>query len=372
MRPTWAEINLQALDENIKSVKSMLPAGVRLNAVVKGDAYGHGAQQIAHTALTAGADSLSVATLEEAVELRMSGIWGPILVLGFIPTDAAWQVARSDITTTVFTPELAHALQEAAANAQKKIKVHLKLDTGMSRIGVEGTDEDVLFAKQLSEFRNLELEGMFSHFSMAEIANPEPALEQLARFQSFAERVAGVGVKIPILHMANTAAIFRFPQSYYNMVRLGVGMYGSSPTSLILPQVPLRPVMTLKTRVILLKNIKIGTRVGYDGTWIAPMDSVLGTLPLGYADGMGRCYSNKAQVCIRGCLAPVVGRVCMDQCMIDLTHVPGAEVGDEVVIFGESNPDRNALKLAEEVGEIPHQIMASVSKRVPRFYNDRS
>jgi alanine racemase len=372
MRPTWAEINLQALDENVKSVKSMLPVGVRLNAVIKADAYGHGAQQIAHTALTAGADSLSVATLEEAVELRMSGIWGPILVLGFIPPDAAWQVARSEITATVFTPELAKALQEAGAASQKIIKVHLKLDTGMSRIGVEGTDDDVDFTKQISEYANLELEGLFSHFAMAEIADPKPALEQLAKFQSFADRVERAGVKIPVLHMANTAAIFRFPQSYYNMVRLGVGMYGSSPTSLIIPQVPLRPVMTLKTRIIMLKKIKAGTRVGYDGTWIAPVDSVLGTLPLGYADGMSRSYSNRAQVCVRGCLAPVVGRVCMDQCMIDLTQVPGAEVGDEVILFGESTPDRNALRLAEEIGEIPHQIMASVSKRVPRFYNDRS
>jgi len=237
---------------------------------------------------------------------------------------------------------------------------------------VEGTDDDVAFTKQISEYANLELEGLFSHFAMAEIADPGPALEQLAKFQSFAERVERAGVKIPVLHMANTAAIFRFPQSYYNMVRLGVGMYGSSPTSLILPQVPLRPVMTLKTRIIMLKKIKAGTRVGYDGTWIAPVDSVLGTLPLGYADGMSRSYSNRAQVCVRACLAPVVGRVCMDQCMIDLTHVPAAEVGDEVILFGESTPDRNALKLAEEIGEIPHQVMASVSKRVPRFYNDRS
>lgn len=372
MRPTWAEVNLQAVDENVRNMKAYLPKGVRLNAVIKADAYGHGAQQIAHTALTAGVDSLSVATLEEAIDLRMGGIWGPILVLGYTAPDAAWQVARSDITATVFTQEVATALQEAAQAAGKRLKVHLKLDTGMSRIGVEGTDEDVVFARQLSEYPNLELEGLFSHFSMAEVADSEPALEQLRRFQSFSERVKEAGVSIPILHMANTAAIFRFPQSYYNMVRLGVGLYGSSPTSLIPAPIPLRPVMTLKTKIVMLKKIKQGTRVGYDGTWTASQDSVLGTLPIGYADGMSRSYSNRAHVCVRGTLVPIVGRVCMDQAMIDLTSVPQAQVGDEVIIFGDSQPIRTTLMLADEIGEIPHQITACVSKRVPRFYNDRS
>ncbi|NLN83340.1 MAG: alanine racemase [Firmicutes bacterium] len=370
MRPTWAEVNLTALAENVAKVKDYIGPDVLLNCVVKGDAYGHGARQIAAAALNGGADSLSVATIEEAAELRSSGICGPILVLGFVPPKDAWQVARENLTATVFLPEQAQALQAAAARAGKTIKIHLKLDTGMSRIGIAGSDQDVLFAKSLKTYENLEFEGLFSHFSLAETENPSLALQQLHKFEIFSDQLKILGACPPVLHMANTAAIFRFKESHFNMVRLGVGMYGSMPASIIEDPLDLRPVMTLKTSIVYIKEVEKGRAISYDGTWIAPKDSLIGTLPIGYADGLSRSFGNKAQVWVRGTLVPVVGRVCMDQTMIDLSQVPQAQSGDEVIIFGESQPKRSTLMLAEEVGEIPHQITAVISKRVPRFYNN--
>ncbi len=370
MRPTWAEIDLVALAHNVIRVRSLLPKHCQLMAVIKADAYGHGALQVAYGALAAGADLFGVATVEEAILLRHGGIKAPILVLGYVAPEAAWQVARDDITACVFSLELANKLQDAASAAGKIIPVHLKVDTGMRRIGVEDNADGVAFAVQLSKYPNLQLQGLFSHFAAAEEEDAAPALRQLQRFQDFAAALTAAGVIIPVLHIANTAAIFRFPQSHYDLVRLGVGMYGAYPSNFIPHPFPLEPVMTLKSHVILLKKIAVGTSVSYNGIWQAKQETLIGTLPIGYADGLARSFSNCGQVAIRGQLAPIIGRVCMDQCMIDVSQVTGVRVGDEAVIFGQADPDRNALPVAEEVGAIPHELMACVSKRVPRFYRE--
>lgn len=370
MRPTWAEIDLVALAHNVIRVKSLLPSHCKLMAVIKADAYGHGALQVAYGAIAAGADTFGVATVEEAILLRHGGIRAPILVLGYVAPEAAWQVARDEITACVFSLELANRLQEAAAASGKIIPIHLKVDTGMSRIGVEDNAGGVAFALKLMKYPNLQLQGLFSHFATAEEEDAAPALRQLQRFEAFAAALLAAGVEIPILHIANTAAIFRFPQSHYDMVRLGVGMYGAYPSDFVPHPFPLEPVMTLKSHIIMLKKISAGTRVSYNGIWQAKEDSLIGTLPIGYADGLARSFSNCGYVSVRGVLAPIIGRVCMDQCVIDVTQAAGVHMGDEAIVFGQSDPDRNAFLVAEEVGAIPHELMACVSKRVPRFYRE--
>lgn len=370
MRPTWAEIDLVALAHNVIRVKSLLPSHCKLMAVIKADAYGHGALQVAYGAMAAGADTFGVATVEEAILLRHGGIRAPILVLGYVAPEAAWQVARDEITACVFSLELANRLQEAAAASGKIIPIHLKVDTGMSRIGVEDNASGVAFALKLTKYPNLQLQGLFSHFATAEEEDAAPALRQLQRFEAFAAALLAAGVEIPILHIANTAAIFRFPQSHYDMVRLGVGMYGAYPSDFVPHPFLLEPVMTLKSHIIMLKKISAGTRVSYNGIWQAKEDSLIGTLPVGYADGLARSFSNCGFVSVRGVLAPIIGRVCMDQCVIDVTQAAGVHAGDEAIVFGQSDPDRNAFLVAEEVGAIPHELMACVSKRVPRFYRE--
>lgn len=369
LRPTWAEVNLKVIKDNLAAIKTLLGPEVQIMAVVKGNAYGHGAIKVAQVVAGAGADRLAVATLDEAVELRQAGVRLPILVLGTGVSGAEVDAAiHYDIAQALCTVELAVALSKSAQRLHKPVKVHLKIDTGMSRIGV-GPSDAVSFIKHVATFTGLEFEGIFSHFAAADEGNREYTTLQLNRFQKTLDSLSKQGYSFPLRHLANSAGILDYPESYYDMVRPGCILYGYWPGPDSKRRITLQPAFTLKTRIVYLKSVSAGTAVSYGLTYIAPSKRVLATLPIGYADGYRRALSNKGHVLVRGRRCPVVGRVCMDQCIVDVTDVPNVSLGDEVVLIGrQGNNEITVAELAELAGTIDLEILCGITARVRRVY----
>lgn len=364
-RPVWAEIDLSAIAHNVKVFMAKLPPQTRFCAVVKADAYGHGAVAVAKQALQAGASYLAVAILSEAIELRKAEITAPILVLGYTALQDAPIIVDYDITQTVFTQEAAAALSHAAELAGKKVKVHIKVDTGMGRIGA-GHEAAEHFAEAVAALPGIELEGIFSHLATADSQDLSFARQQIARFQNMLERLVAKSINIPIRHLANTAATLALPEAYFDMVRVGIGLYGLYPSDEVIRDVELYPAMQLKARVVHVKEVAAGTPISYGCTYIAPEVKQIATLPIGYADGWSRLLSGKASVVLHGQRAPIVGRICMDQCMIDVTGLPAVVSGDEVVLFGGSILP--VEEIATLLGTINYEVVCMVGKRVPRYY----
>lgn len=368
---TWTEIDLSNLEHNYRALRAMLPQGCRFLGVVKADAYGHGAVQVARRLETLGAEYLAVACLDEALELRQAGITTPILILGYTPTERAEALLDNGITQTVYDVEMARALSDAAAAAGKTLKIHVKADTGMSRLGWLCGGEDQSAAveaiAQVCALPGLEAEGIYTHFANAD-GDEDYTMLQFTRFLDLLEALKERGITFAIRHCAASAAALKFPCTHLDMVRPGIALYGHYPDPSCegLDGPGLRPVMTLKTRVASVKAVPAGTPVSYGCTHMLDRETKLAALTIGYADGLPRLCSDKLEVLIGGQRAPVVGRICMDMCMADVTGLDVAP-GDEVEVFGEHLPIEDVAALA---GTIQYELLCAVSPRVHRAYLD--
>lgn len=360
------EIDLAAIRHNVGVMKERIVGGAEFLAVVKANAYGHGAVPVARAALQAGADMLAVAIPEEGIELRNAGIDAPILVLGGIEEAAARDVVQNELTQVVFDEARIRALAEAGQALGKTAKVHVKLDTGMNRIGVRTEDEVKTLVRLIDSLPGIELTGCFTHMATADEDDKTGTLAQLTRFETLCNAIASVHPERIIRHAANTACIFRYPQAHADMVRGGIALYGYPPVA---EAAGLKPAMRWVTRGVFVKTIQAGDRVSYGGLFEAERPTVVMTVPVGYADGYRRGISGKGCVLVRGKRAPILGRVCMDQMMVDVTDIPDAQVGDEVVLLGRQGKDCiDADEMASWLDTISYEVLCSPSARVPRVY----
>lgn len=373
-RPTWAEIDLDAIQHNVREVKRLLPEGTELMAVVKANGYGHGAGPVAKAALAAGATRLAVSSVDEGIELRQEGIDAPILVLGYTDPTSAGDVVAWKLTQTVYEPQLLAALQAAAASVHAVVKVHLKIDTGMGRIGVSNGDDALALAKQVQDSDALLLEGIFTHFATADEADTSYADKQAAKWQEICAILDREDINVPLQHISNSAAILHHPRCsdtpMGNMVRLGISMYGYYPSDEVQKAAPLRPALRFVSRIVHLKAVPAGTSISYGATHTTCADGTrIATVPVGYADGYSRLLSGKGHALVRGVRVPVIGRVCMDQLMLDVSGVPSAEMGDEVVLYGSQGEAEITLEeVAARIGTITYEVVCDLGRRVPRVY----
>ncbi|MHB0911911.1 MAG: alanine racemase [Armatimonadota bacterium] len=358
LRPTVAEIDLDAIKWNLGRVRALVGPKRLICPAVKADGYGHGAVAVSRAALAAGADMLAVATLDEVVELREAGITAPILNFQCILPEHSAEVVKHDIITTICSRRVADELSRCAVAAGRTVRVHVKVDTGMGRVGVQAA-ELAQFAREVASLPGLALEGVYTHFPSAD-DDPEFTALQIAEF---GELVGAV--RVPIIHAANSAAIINHPEAYFDMVRPGIMLYGLYDHD---TDVELRQAMALKSRIAYLKELPPGRTVSYGRTFTAKRPTKVATLPIGYADGYNRLLGNKASALVRGARVPVIGRVCMDQTMLDVTDVP-AEVGDEVVLYGRQGDEFISIReIAGLLGTITYEVACAVGKRVPRRY----
>lgn len=370
-RRVYAAIHLDALEENIKNMKKKLRSDTKMCLVIKTDGYGHGARRIAELAEPySWIWGFAVATAEEAFLLRSQGIQKPILVLGYTFEEDYPRMVEEEIRPVVFKMDMAEAFSRAAEKAGKPVHVHIGVETGMNRIGFADTQESVKAVKAIGELPGIELEGIFTHFARADEADKTYARAQLLRFVTFIARLEREGVTFPIRHCANSASIMEFPDAQIDMVRAGITTYGILPSDEMKAEsLPLSPVMELKSCIVYIKDLKPGESVSYGGTYTATEKRKVATIPVGYGDGYPRSLSNKGWVLIHGKKAPILGRVCMDQFMVDVTDIPEAKELDEVVLLGTSQGERiTAEELGALSGRFPYELVCCVGKRVPRVY----
>ncbi len=366
-RPTVAEIDLNALAFNYRQIRKRVPKETRILAVVKADAYGHGSLPVSLRLEAMGVDYLGVAIPEEGILLREGGVKSPILILGGIFKEGLEEVVRYDLTSVAFDLGSLEALSKVARREGKKAKIHIKVDTGMGRLGVP-FEQFGTFLKKVKKLSNIEAEGLLSHFSMGD-GDRQYTLAQWKRFQQALSLSRREGFRWQYIHMANSANLILFPESSASMVRPGILLYGAYPSNSIEPLIRVKPVLTLKTRIHFLKPVPAGERISYGGTYVTRRKSLIATLPVGYADGYSTLLSNRGEVLVRGRRAPVVGRVCMDLTMIDVTEIPGVRAGDEVVLIGGQGRERiTADEIAKKIGSISYEVLCMIGKRVPKIY----
>ena len=379
---TWAEIDLNAYAHNIQELKRITRPPARLMAVVKANAYGHGAVEISRRALQSGAGYLGVARINEAVALRKAGLSAPILILGYSPPALAETLIEYELTQTVYHFRTAQALSDRARRTGRKIKIHIKVDSGMGRLGFvlpspdmditnEQSDDNCL--KQIlsiARLASLQVEGIFTHFATADSADKSYANRQLERFAAFMDQLAAAGLRVPIVHAANSAALIDMPEAHFDMVRPGIATYGLYPSAEVNKStVDLRPVMALKSRIIHLKKVPAGFYVSYGITHRTSKPTTIATVPVGYADGYNRLLSSRGYMLVHGQRVPIVGRVCMDLTMLDVGRLSGVAIEDEVVVIGQqADAVITADELAAELNTINYEIVATITARVPRVY----
>lgn len=367
----WKEIKLDAVKNNVKNIRGLLKDGTRLLAVIKADAYGHGAVEVAKSLLfDGGADYFGVATYGEAEQLRRAGINTPVLILGAVFGDEYAELVKDNITLTVFDFDTAKKLSDTAKKLGKTAKIHIKIDTGMARIGFLPSEDAVEEIIKISKLDGIEIEGMFSHFAKADEADKMPTRVQFEKFMFIKNELLKKGIKIPICHICNSAGIIDFPEYHLDMVRSGIITYGYYPSDFVNKDaLKLESAMSFKSRVVHIKTVEAGTNVSYGGTFTAKEKMKIATVSAGYADGYNRLLSNKADVIINGERCRVLGRVCMDQLMVDATHLKNINLGDEVILFGKSgNNTVTVEETAEIIGTINYEVLCSLSKRVPGVY----
>lgn len=369
LRPVWAEIDLDKLAHNMREIRR-LSKSKDIIAVVKADAYGHGAVDVAPVLLENGANMLAVAIQSEAVELRRSGIECPIMILGFTPPDLIDNLLKHNIEQTVFSYKFASELSKMAVKENKIAKIHIALDTGMGRIGYIPNDESAKEVYNISKLPNINIVGMFCHFSSADEKDKTYTYEQVRKYDDFYEKLKAKKVYIKMRHIANSAAIIDMPETHYEAVRPGIIIYGYYPSDEVNKEkIDLQPVMTLKTNVVHIKTLPPGEYVSYGRKYQTHRESVIATLPIGYADGYTRLLFEKGKVILKGEFAPVIGKICMDQCMIDVTEIDGVKVGDEVILIGEDGDKKfTADTIANLIGTISYEVVCMIGKRVPRVY----
>lgn len=366
-RPTHAEIDLNKLKKNVLKIKEAVSPAVKLMAIVKANAYGHGSVEIARAAESAGVHYFGVASLGEALELRSSSIKTPILILSETDRSHIERVLDADITQTVYTMELARLLSDMAVQKGKKAKIHIKIDTGMSRVGVlPGAARDLI--EKVASMPGIELEGVFTHFAMADDMESSFTLEQFKKFNDVVSKVKSQGIHIPILHAANSAAMINFPETRLDMVRIGVCLYGLKPFEKNGRFPALEPVLSFKTKVLYVKDVPENTPVSYGASYHTSKRTRIATLPVGYADGLSRGLSNKGSVLIRGKRYPIVGNITMDMIMTE-TGSDKIEIGDEAVLIGrDGHEEITAAEMARLDGTISYEVVCGIGKRVPRNY----
>ena len=367
-RPTRAEINLGAIDNNFESIKKLISPETLFMAVVKADGYGHGAVRVSEEALECGADRLGVALPEEGIVLRKAGIKAPIQILGEIHPLASLMVIENDLIPTLCSAVVADVLGREAGRLGQRIKVHLKVDTGMNRLGLPVNDVPD-FLRYLKQYPSLEVEGIFTHFACADDPDSDYTQKQLSSLRKLLSKLESGGFRFSLKHAANSAATIFFPETHLDMVRIGIALYGLHPSEATKNKIDLEPVLSLISVVSQLKSVFAGEGASYGLTYKAAKDTKLALLPLGYGDGYTRLLSNKAEVVIANQRFPVVGNVCMDQSLVEVGEANNIEVGDEVVLIGKQGGEEiSADELAGILGTINYEITCMINKRVPRRY----
>jgi alanine racemase len=368
-RPTWVEIDLNAIASNTRHIKSLVGPNVQVMVALKADAYGHGALKVARTVLHNGASMLGVATVSEAVPLREANITAPILVFGYVPLWQMREAIRLDVSVTLYSTETAYALSRAALDLSKTVKVHVKIDTGMGRLGIhhEQINEIIDLIRLIKLLPGLEFEGLYTHFAQADAEDKAHAYLQLDRFQYILHALRELGLRPPIVHAANSAATLTLPAAHFDMVRPGIAIYGLHPSSAVRLPDSFRPALSFKTQVSQVKWLPAGEGISYGSTYITTRPTLITILPVGYADGFRRAPTTWGSVLIHGQEAPILGRVCMDQCMVDVTHIPQTRMGDEVVLIGrQGEATLTAEDVAERLGTINYEVVSEILARVPR------
>lgn len=366
-RPTYAEIDLSAIRDNVRAIRARVGSTVRIMTVVKANGQGHGTVEVGRACLQAGADALCVAIPEEGIELREAGIDAPVLVLGCCTPDAAEEIVRREMASTVCDLGFARVLSDSAVRQGRTASVHAKIDTGMGRIGV-GPDEALDFVHSLKSLPGLSVDGLYTHFPNADEADRSFTLSQISTFKRLIEVLKGNGVSIPTYHASNSSGVLGYPEADFDAVRPGIMVFGSYPSAEIVRSIAIREAMTLKTQIVFLKEVDAGTAVSYGRTHALKRRSKIATLPIGYGDGYQRALSNKGDAAVRGVRVPVIGRICMDQMIVDVTDVAGVELGDEVVLLGGGYDYLSAESVATKAGTIPDETYCALTNRVPRVY----
>lgn len=366
----WAEIDLDAIAHNTREIKKLTGSKVEMMGVVKADAYGHGVLEVVRTLLDNGVTQLAVSMLDEAIQIRKMGIDVPILVLNYTDPARADEIIHNRVTQTVFSTDLAQALSAAAVRLGKDVRIHVKVDTGMTRVGFIPGYNAVRNIMEISRLPGIILEGIFTHFASADESDKSYTLMQFERFMNLCTELTRAGIHIPVKHVCNSAGILQYPEMHLDIVRPGIILYGLYPSREVAGKIDLRPAMTLKANVIFVKDVDKDTYVSYGRTFRTDRKSRIATIPIGYADGYTRLMSNKGKMLVNGEFAPVVGRICMDQCMLDVTDLEHeVHVGDEVVIFGRQNGACISVdEIAEQVGTINYELVCIIGKRIPRVY----
>lgn len=375
LKRTWAEVSLDNLEHNYRAIKNHISEGCRFLGVMKADAYGHGAVPLSHALCELGAEYLAVSNLEEAIQLRRGGVRAPMLILGYTPASFADTMVFMDITQEVHSLEYAKELDTALAGTNYILNVHLKLDTGMTRIGFFAYDHERTLPELLEVcgLPHLHVEGVFTHFCVADSKAPEDEAftrTQYARFTAMLDALAAHGIRPELRHCASSGATILYPELALDMVRPGIATYGHAPSEDAEGILDLRPLMTVRTTVAQLREIPAGTSISYGRTYTAERDMRVAVLPIGYADGLLRGLSGKVSFRIRGKMARSVGRICMDMCMVDVSEIPEIRVGDEAALFGYDT-DGTLLpceRIAQQAGTISYEILCGISKRIPRIY----
>ena len=378
----WAEIDLKAIAHNVRELRRITAPEARLMAVVKANAYGHGIIEVARQALQHGAEALGVARASEGIQIRKAGLDAPVLVFSYTPPDMAKKLVEFDLTQTVYSCRYAEALSVVAGTTGKKIKVHIKVDTGMGRLGLlpdrfrlSAPDQDmpgsaVSEVKAIAGLQHLELKGIFTHFATADSLDRSYATYQFEIFMELLDQLNLAGVEIPVKHAANSAAIINMPETHLDMVRAGISMYGLfTSDEMDKSRVELQPAMELKARIISLKRVPAGFKVSYGATYETKKSTTIATVPVGYADGFNRLLSSRGHMLVCGQRAPIVGRVCMDMTMLDVGDIPEVSHGDKVIIFGRQGSESITVdEIASTLKTINYEIVSTITDRVPRIY----
>jgi len=367
--PVWAEIDLDAIAHNTREMRRVTSPGAMVMAVVKANGYGHGAVEVSRAALANGVSWLGVARVVEGMALREAGIEAPVLVLGYTTPAQAADAVRHDLSQAVYSTEMAQMMAAAAGKEGRRAKVHVKIDTGMGRLGWQAVHTSVDEVLALARETSLEIEGVFSHFAAADSKDKTYTRQQFELFLELTGELRRNGLQ-PIRHIANSPATIDLPETHLDMVRAGITLYGLYPSEEVdKARVGLIPAMSLKSQVAQVKEVTAGCKISYGCTYTTERETVIATLPVGYADGYPRMLSSKGEILVRGRRAPVVGRVCMDQIMADVGHIPGVATGDEVVLFGRQGGEEiSAGEVAGKLGTINYEVVCMVSCRVPREY----
>lgn len=365
-----AEINIDYISDNLTAIKDFVGHDKEVMVVIKADGYGHGAIPIARQLYEAGIDSIGVATIQEAIALRKYAIDIPILILGYSPEEEYENLIKYDIIQTVYKFSMAQGISDAAKAAGKIAKIHIKVDTGMTRLGFFPDDAAIEQLVQMNELPHIEIEGIFTHFAQADGVDQSYTKEQIRLFNTFILKLEEKGIKIPKKHASNSAGLIEYEEARYNLVRAGIALYGLYPSIEVdHTKLLLKPSLSLKSNIIFLKEVPSGVPISYGGTYVTSQKCKIATIPVGYGDGYPRSLSSKGRVLIRGQYAPIVGRVCMDQFMVDVTHIDDVCDGDEAVLIGKQGENSVTVEeIAQIDGTINYEIVCQLGKRIPRVY----